>query len=504
MINSIQHFLEKGIDFLEKSAEDFILNPLDYSKFIRAVGEETNRLALEIISETLSELDAEIKKSSQRKKNWRIIKTDETSLITFLGTVKYTKTLYKSKIGEGSCYLLDRVMDKEKSERFSPDALARIYDEAADTCFRKGGEDVCINQEFVSSQTAMNKIHELKFPKLKSEEERKKVKYLYVSADEDHVSLQFNNEKGDIERGENGYKKNKAISKLIYVYEGRSLVSEGKSKRYELVGRKYFGGLYEGSKENRALWEEVEEYIHGHYELEEDGKIFVISDGGTWINTAKDVLGSKVEMVADEFHLGKYINTLSGTACDSKEDVRESLRKSVFESDKKECMRVVSETIEFVKEIFKDNESEIKNRLARIEKARVYLKRNWRKIENRKKYEKVLHGCSAEGHISHVLSSRLSSRPLGWSKLGMDKISRLRVYKMNGGDMLKLAIYQKVAELDNEKRNPLTLSELGIVFKNEEKATIKAAKNKYYDILQTSIPGYTARKKAMIKLHLAI
>ncbi len=117
---------------------------------------------------------------------------------------------------------------------------------------------------------------------------------------------------------------------------------------------------------------------------------------------------------------------------------------------------------------------------------------------------KILHGCSAEDHISHVLSSKLSSRPLGWSKLGIDKVSRLRVYKMNGGDMLKLAIYQKVAELDNDKRNQLMLSELGIVFKNEAKVTSKAAKNKYYDILQASIPGYIARKKVMIKLHLAI
>lgn len=26
-------------------------------------------------------------------------------------------------------------------------------------------------------------------------------------------------------------------------------------------------------------------------------------------------------------------------------------------------------------------------------------------------------GCSAEGHVSHVLSSRMSSRPMGWSSL---------------------------------------------------------------------------------------
>ena len=52
--------------------------------------------------------------------------------------------------------------------------------------------------------------------------------------------------------------------------------------------------------------------------------------------------------------------------------------------------------------------------------------------------------CSAEGHISHVYSDRMSSRPLGWSITGADKMSRLRVYKMNHGNMLELVRYQSV------------------------------------------------------------
>ena len=51
--------------------------------------------------------------------------------------------------------------------------------------------------------------------------------------------------------------------------------------------------------------------------------------------------------------------------------------------------------------------------------------------------------CSAEGHISHVFADRMSSRPLGWSRRGADKMARLRVYEKNGGDMLELVRYQK-------------------------------------------------------------
>jgi len=35
--------------------------------------------------------------------------------------------------------------------------------------------------------------------------------------------------------------------------------------------------------------------------------------------------------------------------------------------------------------------------------------------------------------VSHVLSSRMSSRPLGWSKKGADQMARLRAFKYNGG-----------------------------------------------------------------------
>ena len=63
--------------------------------------------------------------------------------------------------------------------------------------------------------------------------------------------------------------------------------------------------------------------------------------------------------------------------------------------------------------------------------------------KERLRYRKALPGCSAEGHVSHVLSSRMSSRPMGWSRLGASKVARLRAYYYNGGDMLELAKYQK-------------------------------------------------------------
>jgi len=47
-------------------------------------------------------------------------------------------------------------------------------------------------------------------------------------------------------------------------------------------------------------------------------------------------------------------------------------------------------------------------------------------------------GCSAEGQVSHLLSERLSSRPLGWSSHGVSQMVKLRVYTENKGNIYNL------------------------------------------------------------------
>lgn len=42
-----------------------------------------------------------------------------------------------------------------------------------------------------------------------------------------------------------------------------------------------------------------------------------------------------------------------------------------------------------------------------------------------------------------MFADRMSSRPLGWSKTGADKMARLRIYEKNGGNMLELVRFQK-------------------------------------------------------------
>lgn len=180
-----------------------------------------------------------------------------------MGSVTYHKTLFKNKFTGEHEYLLDRIMGIEKH--------ARMTEDAVQTSYRKGGENVSITEDTVSKETVMNKIHALRFPKTESQQKKKALKYLYIDADEDHVSLQYINEKGDIKKP----RTNTIMPKLIYVYEGIT----HENGRNELINKKYFGGVYEGGKAIEQLWREVSEYIEASYDTEELKKIYINGDG---------------------------------------------------------------------------------------------------------------------------------------------------------------------------------------------------------------------------------
>jgi hypothetical protein len=64
-----------------------------------------------------------------------------------------------------------------------------------------------------------------------------------------------------------------------------------------------------------------------------------------------------------------------------------------------------------------------------------YIDHNWDGIENAVKNPHI--GCSAEGHVSHILAARLSSRPMAWSLQGAEKMAKMRVAKANGESISK-------------------------------------------------------------------
>ena len=436
MNNSVKYFEEVCIKkFLELSAE-FAENPRDIASYVKNVTDQLTKLGREIIKETLEEFDSIIKESPERKEKWYVERTVEKSLVTSLCTVSFNKTLYKDKKTGEYTYLLDKIMEMPAHTRITTDGVERILTEAVQTSYRRGGDNVSIDETCVSKETTKKILHNLKFPEIEYTKEKKEVEYLYIDADEDHVSLQFRDEKGDIQISDNGYKNNGFITKLVYVYEGIEKEAP-ESTRHRLVNPYYFSGSsYDES--NDSLWDRVFEYIENTYDISKIKKIFLNADGGSWIKAGNSRIAG-ITYVLDEFHMSKYLVKMTShmTRSYSKEDVKEfrKILKEIIRDNTKDEFR---NAIDYLQEyVDTDKEKE------KIADAGDYFLSNWMAAKNRCADRKHVKGCSAEGHVSHVLSSRMSSRPMGWSKLGATQMAKLRAYYLNGGDMLELARYQE-------------------------------------------------------------
>ena len=112
---------------------------------------------------------------------------------------------------------------------------------------------------------------------------------------------------------------------------------------------------------------------------------------------------------------------------------------------------------------------------------------------------KEIDGCSAESHVSHVLSDRLSSRPKGWSRCGADRMSRLRCFEQNNGreKIIELVKYnRKQRELKRTGTDAIQIKELSAYDVCREHYNQSRS---YIERIQATIPGFTAKKIAAIR-----
>ena len=433
MLNSIRYFEEECINRFEKLEDQFLKHPDQLAEYVLGLTAELHQLGLKMIQESLEMMNRMLIESPIRRRDWVVEAHIRKQLITSLGTVAFKKTLFTNKHTGESSYLIDRILGLGKHERMTEDAQALLFQEAVQTSYRRGGESCSLTAE-VSRQTVKNKIHQLEFPPEKESPFRKKeVEYLYIDADEDHISLQFRKEKGDLVENENHQKNNCLLAKLIYVYEGIEKEAP-KSKRHRLVNPHYFCSVDTG-KGNEEFWDEVYEYLERRYALKKVKKIYLNSDGGGWIRSGMKRIAGIVH-VLDEFHLEKYLTRLTSHMKDSRWDAADKLRRTIRRGTKKEF----KELADCLKGYLPKEES-----VRRIDEAAEYILSNWTAARLRLRHKEGVVGSSTEGHVSHVLASRMSSRPMGWSICGAEKMARLRAYHLNGGDMLELVRYQERA-----------------------------------------------------------
>ncbi len=136
MDKSIQHFSDVSIGVFQKLQEKFYEDPTDMASFIYGISDELRSLGVQMIKETLEEIDQQLRKSGKRKLSWVIEKNCHKKLVTSLGAVDFTKTLFTNKESGEMMYLLDQILGLDPHTRLTEDAEARLLKEAVQTSYR--------------------------------------------------------------------------------------------------------------------------------------------------------------------------------------------------------------------------------------------------------------------------------------------------------------------------------------------------------------------------------
>lgn len=470
MYYSIQDFIENGIANLEECEKGLMKNPLNWTDQILGIQQILRKFGAAVISELLEECNTILENSIKRRAFWRIKDRTKKHLLTSVGMIGFTHTRFEHKETGKTAYLLDQILGIQPHARISCDLECRLLEEAAQSSYRKAGYTAS-EQDPVSGQTVMRHVHRLKCIRQTNgqDQEKRRVKQLYVEADEDHIALQFHEKKGDIKRFK-GHGDNGRIIKLVYVHEG--IETEG--KRRSLKHRKYFGGYYTG-EENKRLWEEVKEYIEETYDTDSLETIYFQSDGGGWMKKGMELLGA--DFVLDEFHLKKYVKRMVRSTGEPEREAE--VNEWIKEGKKKELEEWEKEKAAVLEE--KEGK--------KLENSYGYIKRNWKGVRNRVGKKAGVLGSSTESHVSHVISARMSSRPMGWSKEGAKKLSFLRIYWKNGGKMEQLLSEERKCEEKRGEEKILSAAELI----HWEKQT-KKHNGKYVDAVQARLNNYRLAK----------
>ncbi len=220
MYNSIQYFVEYGIPQLEENKKTFMENPSLLGACAGRVKQIMLELGCQILSEMVEGYNTMLEESARRRIYWQIKDRCEKHLLTSLGMISFTHTRFEHKDTGETAYLLDRLLELSPHARLGEDAKAGLLEEAAQGSYEKAGR-LSGGEGSVSRETVMRHVHKVHVPAAKKEQgpEKRRVKYLYVEADEDHIALQFHEKKGDVKRWK-GHGDNGKIIKLVYVHEG--------------------------------------------------------------------------------------------------------------------------------------------------------------------------------------------------------------------------------------------------------------------------------------------
>lgn len=193
----------------------------------------------------------------------------------------------------------------------------------------------------------------------------------------------------------------------------------------------------------------------------------------------------------DKFHLMKYINKAANQMLDDTNEVKGRLWKALYKGKKKKFLK----TLKAVRKCVPNEKP--------VNECEDYVLNNWDSAVLRMQDANV-YGCSAEGHVSHMYSDRMSSRPMGWSENGADAMCHLRCYVKDYGE-------ERIIDLVHYRREHKNLQATGTdeaipkVDRGFMKKLLYSSHDSdrvYIEKIQATIPSVEIRKKLAIREHI--
>jgi hypothetical protein len=376
-------------------AEKFIKNVVktlaageNFSEIEQNVGLEVAKCAAEVTCAYMEHLDEAIlsDKAGRREAGYTVQRRgDERELLTLFGEVKYSRTYYKKAVG-GYEYLADRAMGIESRARLSAGVGLSLVGAAKEMSYAKASR--YITKETVSRQTVMGRVRQ-SAAELPEPECIRCVPELHIDADEAHITLR-------------GGRKSEVP--LISVYEGIGL--HGK--------RTYCKNVFHISEYGKTpddLWEQALSEIERRYDLT-GTRIYLHGDGGGWIQTGLEWL-PEATFVLDKYHKNKAIKAMTaGLDRQGRNEFDRAIRKALNDED-----------IGFFDQLAGSLCIQLPERVEKIIESAGYLKRFVSGISICATDPGANNGGCTEPHVSHVLSARLSSRPMAWSRMTLQKLA---------------------------------------------------------------------------------
>lgn len=347
----------------------------------------TNTLANNLKIKSIEQLDEQFFNSKERKSKYDSKGKKSRTIITIHGKITYSRYSYVNKhTGKDHFYYIDELFNFDKYLVLDKKVQQELfYLCGKEISYSKSGQflgnlihkNCNIDDKFkaISRATIFNYCKNIKV-KDNFETKHRKVKTIYVEADEHFISFQ------------DGSKK---MVKAVKIYSDFFIDKNG-NRQYK---DRFI--ILDNFKDN--MWDRVFDYLVNVYDLDYVERVFVQGDGDNWIKKGKFYFDNKGIFILDKFHFKQAL--LRITTRLNKEEYHHLL-KLILKDEREEFKNFIGE---FVENNLHRKDTIIQNS--------NYILNNWNDILKIFEYES---SCAMESCISHAVASIYTSRPKGFSE----------------------------------------------------------------------------------------